>query len=90
MWIVDEIIEKMKRPFPQFEKEKYRPIYQIETVITYLRRRGTPEDELDRIREKNYCAPILFFKTKKTKKKPLPIFIEQKKILKPVIKKMYM
>jgi|APCry1669189844_1035258.scaffolds.fasta_scaffold47117_1 hypothetical protein len=92
MWIVEEILEKMKRKTPPPEKEAYRPIYQVEDIISFLRLKGTPEHELDKIREKNKCEYKLTAHLKPKKKKKdveVDFIVPKQKILKPVIKKMY-
>jgi len=92
MWIVHEILEKMKKTVPPLEKERYRPIYQFEDIISFLRLKGTPEHELEKIREKNKCEYKLTAHLKPKKKKKeveVDFVVPKQKILKPVIKKMY-
>ena len=75
---------------PYIPNTSYSPIFQLETYIGALRYRGVPEDELDRIREKNKYTPP---PPKKFRVKPKPIVYDLfvppvKKVLKPVVKKM--
>jgi hypothetical protein len=90
MYIVNEILQKMNSKPPGPLPDVYYPIYHIESVISYLRRRGTPEDELVRLREKNKYVWLPPKPEKARKKKKVDeIYMPKKKILKPVIKKMY-
>jgi hypothetical protein len=93
---VTEILNK--RDAPYVPNTNYRPIYQLNSLISGLRYRGVSEDKLDIIREKNKYTPPPPKKVKKPKKKVViveeeDIFVKynpktvKKKILKAVVKK---
>jgi len=76
----------MRQPLPPYVAPPKGPILQIEQYISSLRRRGTPEDELDRLREANKYTPPPPKPVKK-KKSVIQPYVPVVKVLKPVVKK---
>jgi hypothetical protein len=66
--VEDSIVHKLihSRPFPPHKPSSYVPIYHIEDIIRYYK---IPCEEAEEIRRKNYIAPAVQKKIKKTKKR---------------------
>jgi hypothetical protein len=77
---------------PPYPPKANGPIIQIESLIFGLRRRGVPENQLEKLREENKYTPPLPVRSKKKKKKaPVEEIVfsvpPKKKVLKAVVKK---
>lgn len=78
----------------------YEPIFLVEDIVTWVRRRGASDEEIDEIRRKNHYVPLPSPKPapKKTHKKKKVVSddldkvfsqftVVKKKVLKAVVKK---
>jgi hypothetical protein len=80
---------------PPYVPKAHGPIIQIESLIFGLRRRGVPENHLEKLREENKYTPPIPVRSKKKKKKApveelvfsVPVALPKKKVLKAVVKK---
>ena len=100
--IENSIVYKLRnvKPYPDFQPTPYVPIWRTEDIVFGLRREGASEEELERIRKKNYYVAPVPKKVKKVKKKKVlmddidKVFSQfstkmpvKKKVLKAVVKK---
>jgi hypothetical protein len=102
--VENSIVYKLRQviPYPPLKVKPYVPIMLVEDIVSWIRRRGASDEEIEELRRKNhYVAPKPNPKPKKThkKKKVVREDIEnvfsqfttksavKKKVLKAVVKK---
>ena len=70
--VEDSIVHKLihTQPFPPYKPLPYAPVLQLDSLIFGLKRHhGLTDEEAEEIRRKNYIAPAVQKKIKKTKKR---------------------
>lgn len=98
--IENSIVYKLTHqiPYPPLKPKPYIPIALVEDIVSYVKRRGATDEEIEQLRLKNHYIPAPPPPKKKLKKKKLVEDIDtmfsqytkpvvKKKILKAVVKK---
>lgn len=99
----NSIVTKLRSviPFPPLTPKPYAPIGLVEDIVSYIKRRGASDEEIEALRQKNHYVAPAPKATKKTKKKKVAadedidkVFsqfatksVVKKKVLKAVVKK---
>jgi len=102
--IENSIVYKLRHviPYPPLKPNPYVPIMLVEDIVSWNRRRGASDEEIDELRRKNHYVPAPKSKPKKTHKKKKEAVVDdidkvfsqfttkpasKKKVLKAVVKK---
>ena len=102
--VENSIVYKLRQviPYPPLKVKPYVPIMLVEDIVSWIRRRGASDEEIDELRRKNhYVTPKPKPKPKRTHKKKKAIDDDldkvfsqftvktavKKKVLKAVVKK---
>jgi len=102
--IENSIVYKLRHtvPYPPLKTKPYVPIMLVEDIVSWVRRRGASDEEIEELRRKNHYVPAPKSKPKKTHKKKKEAVVDdidkvfsqfttkpasKKKVLKAVVKK---
>ena len=102
--IENSIVYKLRHtvPYPPLKPKPYVPIMLVEDIVSWVRRRGASDEEIEELRRKNHYVPAPKSKPKKTHKKKKEAVVDdidkvfsqfttkpasKKKVLKAVVKK---
>ena len=101
--VENSIVYKLRHaiPYPPLKPKQYVPIMLVEDIVSWVRRRGASDEEIEELRRKNHYVPAPKPKPKKTHKKKKivredldNVFSQfttkpavKKKVLKAVVKK---
>ena len=101
--VENSIVYKLRHviPYPPLKLKPYVPIMLVEDIVSWIRRRGASDEEIEDIRRKNHYVPAPEPKPKKTHKKKKVVREDldnvfsqfttkpavKKKVLKAVVKK---
>jgi len=102
--VENSIVYKLRHavPYPPLKPKPYVPIMLVEDIVSWVRRRGASDEEIEELRRKNHYVPAPKSKPKKTHKKKKEAVVDdidkvfsqfttkpasKKKVLKAVVKK---
>ena len=101
--VENSIVTKLRHqvPYPPLKPKQYVPIMLVEDIVSWIRRRGASDEEIDELRLKNHYVPAPKPAPKKTHKKKKVVRDDldnvfsqfatkpavKKKVLKAVVKK---
>ena len=69
--VENSIVYKLRHviPYPPLKPKPYVPIMLVEDIVSWIRRRGASDEEIEELRRKNHYVPAPEQKPKKTHKK---------------------
>ena len=101
--VENSIVYKLRHviPYPPLKLKPYVPIMLVEDIVSWIRRRGASDEEIEELRRKNHYVPAPKLTPKKTHKKKKVVREDldnvfsqfttkpavKKKVLKAVVKK---